>query len=264
MKTVPEAAWRVVLVEDNQQNRLFLEDCVHAHRQLLLAASFATLAPAQAWFREHDADLLLIDLGLPDGSGLTLMREVNQRWPACDMLVVSMFGDEENVVASIEAGAVGYVHKDDDAADIAETMLAVKQGASPISPMIARHLLRRMQPAATTAPPVARGVVPGASSALAASQAAAALADPGEGDIDDAQIVSLTRREQEVLEHIARGFSYAEIARLQGITVHTVQTYIKKLYGKLAVHSRSEAVFEANRLGLLDAFNASVGGAPRR
>jgi DNA-binding NarL/FixJ family response regulator len=254
MKTVLETVWRVVLVEDNQQNRLFLEDCVRAHRQLLLAASFATLAPARAWFREHDADLLLIDLGLPDGSGLTLMREVHQRWPACDMLVVSMFGDEENVVASIEAGAVGYVHKDDDAADIAETLLAVKQGASPISPMIARHLLRRMQPAATTAPPV----VSGAGSALAA-----ALADPGK-DIDDAQIVSLTRREQEVLEHIARGFSYAEIARLQGITVHTVQTYIKKLYGKLAVHSRSEAVFEANRLGLLDAFNASVGGAPRR
>ncbi|RZL11577.1 MAG: response regulator transcription factor [Rubrivivax sp.] len=264
MISVSEAVWRVVLVEDNQQNRLFLEDCVRAHRQLTLAASFATLAPAQAWFREHDADLLLIDLGLPDGSGLTLMRQVNQRWPACDMLVVSMFGDEENVVASIEAGAVGYVHKDDDAADIAETLLAVKQGASPISPMIARHLLRRMQPAAATAAPMVRGV-PGAGSALAASQAAAALASPGgEGDIDDAQIVSLTRREQEVLEHIARGFSYAEIARLQGITVHTVQTYIKKLYGKLAVHSRSEAVFEANRLGLLDAFNASVGGVPRR
>ena len=128
--------------------------------------------------------------------------------------------------------------------------------------MIARHLLRRMQPAAMAPAPVVRGV-PGGGSALAASQAAAALAEPG-GEGEDAQIVSLTRREQEVLEHIARGFSYAEIARLQGITVHTVQTYIKKLYGKLAVHSRSEAVFEANRLGLLDAFNASVGTAPRR
>jgi DNA-binding CsgD family transcriptional regulator len=66
--------------------------------------------------------------------------------------------------------------------------------------------------------------------------------------------VVLSRREQEVLEFIARGFSYAEIAKEQGITVHTVQTYIKKLYGKLAVHSRSEAVFEAHRLGLLNTF----------
>jgi DNA-binding NarL/FixJ family response regulator len=226
--------WRVAVVEDNHQTRQFLESCIQEHPHLILAASFASLRPAQDWFAQHTADLLLIDLGLPDGSGLTLMREVHQRWPACDMLVVSMFGDEENVVASIEAGAVGYVHKDDEAADIAQTLLAVKQGASPISPMIARHLLRRMQPQAVVAPqpePVA------------------------ETDVDG--IVSLTRREQEVLEYIARGFSYAEIARLQGITVHTVQTYIKKLYGKLAVHSRSEAVYEANRLGLLSAFNTA-------
>ena len=240
--------WRVVVVEDNHPHRQFLEDCVQAHAQLRLAASFATLAPASEWFTEHEADLLLIDLGLPDGSGLTLMRQVHQRWPACDMLVVSMFGDEENVVASIEAGAVGYVHKDDEAADIARTLLAVKQGASPISPMIARHLLRRMRPAA---PGVALDS-PQAEAADAPGPAAATGADGG--------LITLTRREQEVLEYIARGFSYAEIARQQGITVHTVQTYIKKLYGKLAVHSRSEAVFEANRLGLLNTFSFSAPG----
>ncbi|RZI80414.1 MAG: response regulator transcription factor [Rubrivivax sp.] len=215
----------VVVVEDNPQTCEFLVSCINAHPQLTVAASFATLASARQWFTRRGADLLLVDLGLPDGSGLTLMREVHARWPQCDMLVVSMFGDEVNVVASIEAGAVGYVHKDDEAADIAETLLAVKGGASPISPMIARHLLLRMRP---TAPEPAAAV----------SQAVAAVA--------------LSPREQEVLQHIARGLAYAEIARLQGVTVHTVQTHIKKLYGKLAVHSRSEAVFEANRLGLLN------------
>lgn len=246
MSIVP--AWRVVLVEDNQQTRTYLESCVQAHPQLELAASFATLEPALHWFEDQGADLLLVDLGLPDGSGLSLMRQVHPRWPSCDMLVVSMFGDEENVVASIEAGAVGYVHKDDDAADIAETLLAVKQGASPISPMIARHLLRRMQPEPASAD--LRVAEP--------SQASVTPAYPSTefaGPEPDAEVtITLTRREQEVLEFIARGFSYAEIARQQGITVHTVQTYIKKLYGKLAVHSRSEAVYEANRLGLLNAF----------
>jgi DNA-binding NarL/FixJ family response regulator len=175
---------------------------------------------------------------------------VRRQCPGCDMLVVSMFGDEENVVASIEAGAVGYVHKDDDAADIAETLKAVKQGASPISPMIARHLLRRMQPLrapASATPP----------EAVAASPVDVSVAKPGAAPADGGELESapvLSRREQEVLEYIARGFSYAEIAREQGITVHTVQTYIKKLYGKLAVHSRSEAVFQANRLGLLNTF----------
>lgn len=236
--------WRVVLVEDNQATRTFLESCVQAHPQLQLAASFGTLAPARAWFDQGPADLLLVDLGLPDGSGLDLMRDVRQRWPQCDMLVVSMFGDEANVLASIEAGAVGYVHKDDEAADIAETLLAVKRGASPISPMIARHLLRRMQPAMP------------AGAAHAAALSPQPIAPAASLQADAEATIVLSRREQEVLEFIARGFSYAEIARQQGITVHTVQTYIKKLYGKLAVHSRSEAVFEANRLGLLNSFGA--------
>ncbi len=249
MSAVLQDTWRVVLVEDNVDTRSFLESCVNGHPQLKLSASFATLAPARAWFEDNEADLLLVDLGLPDGSGLTLMREVRQRWPGCDMLVVSMFGDEENVLASIEAGAVGYVHKDDDAADIANTLLAVKAGASPISPMIARHLLRRLHPAAPAAGRAGTPKVQGA---------AAAGAKPGEPAAAAEAPVALSRREQEVLEFIARGFSYAEIARQQGITVHTVQTYIKKLYGKLAVHSRSEAVYEANRLGLLNFFNTQI------
>lgn len=237
-----QEVWSVVLVEDNQATRAFLETCVRGHGQLRLAASFATLASARDWFAQQGADLLLVDLGLPDGSGLDLMRDVRQRWPHCDMLVVSMFGDEENVLASIEAGAVGYVHKDDEAADIADTLLAVKRGASPISPMIARHLLRRMQPA------------PQAAQALTQAEPAVAVPQPLHPEASSP--IVLSRREQEVLEFIARGFSYAEIARQQGITVHTVQTYIKKLYGKLAVHSRSEAVYEANRLGLLNHFGS--------
>ncbi len=252
MTSATNPVYSVVVVEDIHQSRLFLDACIQAHERLSLAASFETLAAAQAWFENKTADLLLIDLGLPDGSGLNLMRQVHRQWPTCDMLVVSMFGDEANVIASIEAGAVGYVHKDDEAADIAETLLAVKNGASPISPMIARHLLRRMRPEALPA------------AAVSTSSSLAALASPGEGKMSAP--VSLSRREQEVLEHIARGFSYMEIARLQGITVHTVQTYIKKLYGKLAVHSRSEAVYEANRLGLLNTFNAGIvpGGAALR
>ena len=72
----------------------------------------------------------------------------------------------------------------------------------------------------------------------------------GVGDVDIGSLIKF-HREQEVLELIARGFSYAEIARLKSVSVHTVQTHIKNLYGKLAVHSKSEAVYEATRMGLL-------------
>ncbi|MEH3085335.1 MAG: LuxR C-terminal-related transcriptional regulator [Xylophilus ampelinus] len=107
------------------------------------------------------------------------------------------------------------------------TLLDVKAGASPISPMIARCVLARYRSLqADAAPEAVPAAVPGAPALLSG-------------------------REQEVLQLIARGFSYAEIARLKDLRVSTVQTHIKNLYGKLAVHSKSEAVFEATRLGLL-------------
>jgi DNA-binding NarL/FixJ family response regulator len=149
--------------------------------------------------------------------------------------VISMFGDEDNVLASIEAGALGYIHKDSAPNDIAQTILEMIAGASPISPMIARKVLAKYASSKAAIPEAA--VVP----QPVAKKEAAELLHPA----------LLSPREQEVLGLIARGFSYSEIARLQGVTVHTVQTHIKNLYAKLSVHSKNEAVFEASRLGLL-------------
>lgn len=222
--------WRVVLLEDDADMRSFFESCVNAHPALELAASFGMLAPARAWFaqlqpRQHAADVLLADLALPDGHALELLREVVATRPGCDVLVISVFGDEDTVIGCIEAGAVGYIQKDATPADVAQIIVDVKQGASPISPMIARKLLTRLHQNGLreVATPV-RAAVPH---------------------------TLLTPRETEVLELIARGYSYAEIARLQSVSMHTVQGHIKNLYSKLAVHSRGEAVFEAGRMGLL-------------
>ena len=220
--------WRVVLLEDDTNTRTFFEACVTAHPMLALTASFATLTETRTWFETNTADVLLTDLSLPDGHGLSLIRDVARRHPACEILVVSVFGDEESVLACVEAGAVGYIHKDSRPADVAQVILDVKHGASPISPMIARRLLERLRQVA------ARPAVP--------------VAPDSHG--------VLTGRESEVLELVARGYAYAEIARLQGISMHTVQSHIKHLYAKLAVHSRSEAVFEASRLGLLGSLRA--------
>ena len=217
-------AWRVVLLEDDTDTRTFFEACVVAHPRLMLAASFATLAAARAWFEANTADVLLTDLSLPDGHRLALIRDVARQQPACEILVVSVFGDEESVLACVEAGAVGYIHKDSRPADVAQVILDVKHGASPISPMIARKLLERLR----RAPSAAAAVTP-----------------------RDPDIAALTPRESDVLELVARGYAYAEIARLQGVSMHTVQSHIKNLYAKLAVHSRSEAVFEASHMGLL-------------
>lgn len=237
--------WRVLVVEDDSLMRDFFAASVVRCPALHLAAAVGTVAEARAWL-DHDAaalDVLLTDLGLPDGSGLDVIRHAIALNPVCEPLVISMFGDEDNVLASIEAGALGYIHKDSTPDDIAQTILDMRAGASPISPMIARRVLSKYR-------------FDKACSTLAAADhetATVKSAVNGEAMASDAtgHRGVLSPREQEVLFLISRGFSYVEIARLQVLSVHTVQTHIKRLYAKLSVHSKSEAVFEATRMGLL-------------
>ncbi len=220
--------WRVLVVDDDAEVRDFVAASIAACAELELAASLGTVAQARDWLNDpvQRVDVLLTDLGLPDGSGLELIRLASRRLPPCEAMVISVFGDDENVLASIEAGALGYLHKDETPANIAQTIVDLKRGASPISPMVARRVLAKYRALRSSAPPPQP--VP-----------------------DAAAVGLLTPREQEVLELFARGFSYAEIARLQSLSVHTVRTHVKNLYAKLAVHSKNEAVFEATQMGLL-------------
>lgn len=228
--------WKVLVVEDDRRARDFFCECVRRSPELELVGCFGSLTPAMQWVREpgNEIDVLLVDLGLPDGSGLELIRTATEYQPRCESLVVSMFADEENVLASIEAGALGYIHKDSAPDDIARVIVDMKRGCSPISPMIARRVLERYRGRHGDA---RRGPVRDF--------------EPGPAPQGPASAVALSDREREVLDLIARGFSYAEVAKLEHISVDTVRSHIKHLYGKLAVHSRSEAVFEATRMGIL-------------
>lgn len=229
--------WQVLIVEDDPQMRTFFAASVRRSAQLRLVCSVGSVSEAKALLDDDDqtVDVLLTDLGLPDGSGLEIIRHARLRHPNCEALVISMFGDEDNVLASIEAGALGYIHKDAAPDDIATTILEMKAGASPISPMIARRVLSKylsMQSNSGMAPLIASG------SAI-------------KKEASDGGKSLLSRREQEVLELVSRGFSYSEIADQKNLSVHTIQTHIKSLYGKLEVHSKMEAVVEATRMGLL-------------
>jgi DNA-binding NarL/FixJ family response regulator len=235
--TRKQSVWRVLVVEDDVQMREFFSASVARCGQLELLASVGSVAEAKAWLDDdtHTVDVLLTDLGLPDGSGLDVIRHAVRLHPQCEPLVISMFGDEDNVLASIEAGALGYIHKDSTPDDIAQTILDMRQGASPISPMIARRVLSKYRSAQSAKP---------------------AIVDKPERAEEPPPVLTAQRgvlspREQEVLALVARGFSYLEIAKLENLSVHTVQTHIKNLYVKLSVHSKNEAVFEATRMGLL-------------
>lgn len=215
----------VLIVEDDIKFRDAFAHAVRSAGDMQLLGTADDLPAGIAALDALRPDVLLVDLGLPGGSGIALLRHASATQPACDCMVVTVFGDEQHVLTAIEAGATGYLLKDTRAADVAEQIRVLRAGGSPISPVIARRLLTRF-----AAPPM-----------VAASGPVAAL--PGDA--------TLSAQERQVLTLSAKGYSYDEIARLMAVSRHTVTTYVKRSYRKLQVHSKTEAVYEARRLGLV-------------
>lgn len=218
---MPKAAETVtvLLVEDDPHTRAHLARAVEAHPRLRLLGAAGSCADAHALLRSEPPEVLLTDLGLPDGSGIDLIRVLRQVRSDALALVVTVFGDESHVIASLEAGAHGYLLKDGSQEEIGVALDELLDGGSPISAPIARYLLKRFHD----------------------------TADPPR----QAEAPRLTTRETEVLELIVKGFSYGEIARLLEISSHTVTTHVRHIYEKLRVRSRGEAVYEAFSLGLV-------------
>lgn len=227
LSAAPEADIRVLLVEDDPATSVRLQNALASLPGIQVMAACAQRASACEWLAAHEPDVLLCDLGLPDGSGIDVIRHARRLHPRCDCMVITMFGDEANVLASIAAGATGYLLKDESDDNLRASVLELRAGGSPMSPVIARKVITRLRSAS----------VPG-------------IPAQGAPGMD----VTLSARETEVLDLISRGYTYAETAGHLAISVHTVQAHIKNIYGKLAVNSRTEAVFEAHKLGLLKTF----------
>ncbi len=208
---------RLLLVEDDRPTRLRLAAALSADPAFVIDEA-GTLAEARAAIAAEMPNILITDLHLPDGHGADLIREVRAHYPAMETLVVSVLCDEANVVAAITAGASGYILKDALPEDIASSVHDVLRGHSPVSGAIARYILRQVQ-----------------------------ADDP----MPKSDAPRLTKREIDILWGIAKGFTYAEIADQLGISRKTVPNYIKNVYRKLEVRSRSEAVFEAVQQGLI-------------
>jgi DNA-binding NarL/FixJ family response regulator len=211
----------VAIVEDDP---VFFE----RFRMLVADAPELTLCGAARSFHDGHrmicntpADVYMIDLGLPGGPGTDLIRLANARHPGCDVLVVTVFGDDDHVLGSIAAGANGYLLKDSSAGQLIDCIKLMRDGGSPITPSIARKLLNRFQ-----------------------RPSAAADGGPPEAS-------PLTARQAEILRLLAKGARFADIAQTLGISAHTVTAHVRNIYQKLEVTSRGEAVFEARQRQLI-------------
>jgi DNA-binding NarL/FixJ family response regulator len=213
----------VLIVEDEPELLHRFSAALLAEERLHLIAAVSSGAAALAVLSTSTPDVVLLDLGLPDIDGIVVIRHVMQHCPECDVLVVTMFSDDDHAFAALEAGATGYLLKDVGLERIAASIHELRGGGAPISPSIARRVLARMRTAMPADAP--------------AGQAAAASV--------------LTPREIELLKLTAKGLSFEKVGELLGISPHTVVAHVKKIYRKLAVHSRTEAVYEATQMGLL-------------
>jgi DNA-binding NarL/FixJ family response regulator len=198
----------VVLVEDDPAHRERFREHLALDERLRLVGEFANAQSAIEAIPPLCPDVALVDIGLPDKSGFEVIGHIHRVAPATDIMVVSVFGGERNLLRAIEAGATGYLLKDAMPPDFIGAIHALRAGESPISPSLARHLLKRFQ------------------------------SDPAHGAEADA----LTAREVDIIERIAQGASIAEIGERLFISPHTVKTHVKNIYRKLEAHTRLQAV----------------------
>jgi len=208
----------VLIVDDDLRLRASFARAVRGAVDLRLVGEADDLPEGLRLLEAMQPEVLLVDIGLPSGSGLELIRHAAKCSPHCNVMVVTVFAEEQLVVKCIEAGATGYLLKGSSPQDIVTQIRLLVAGGSPISPTIARRLLRRFT--------VNRSV-----------------ADNSPG---------LSTQELAVLSMSAKGYSYDEIAHLLKLSGHTVETYVKRIYRKLQVHSKTAAVYEARKLGLVD------------
>lgn len=212
--------WRVAIIEDDPNLLDHFIAIVSGVVDLDLAGVASSVEDARKLFRLKP-DLFLVDIGLPDGSGLDLVPDIKEALDA-KVLIVTSFGDRQTVVTAIRAGADGYLLKDSSVDEIIDGIEVTLAGGAPVSATAAVYLLERLRNSDELVEP----------------------AEPGED-------VELKEREIELLNLFARGLSYKEAASAMGIAPLTINNYVKSIYSKLAVHSRSEAVYEALKTGQL-------------
>ncbi|HSB25720.1 MAG TPA: response regulator transcription factor [Burkholderiaceae bacterium] len=209
----------ILLLEDLPEIRIWLKALVMQVFPSAQIVECARVHDALAQVSAQKFDLALIDLGLPDGSGVDVVSALRESQPDAQSVIVTIHDDDDHLFPALQAGAYGYILKEQSRELITEQLQRISQGEPPLSPSIARKVIAYF----------------------------AAQAKPQANALPHVQ---LTERESEVLLRVAKGFTLPEIGVQLGLSRHTIADYVKQIYRKLNVSSRAEAALEAQRLGL--------------
>ena len=217
----------ILLLEDLPEIRAWLRALVMQVFPGSTVVESARVHDALQQVGAHRFDLAMIDLGLPDGSGVKVVQALREAQPETQSVVVTIHDDDDHLFPALQAGAFGYLLKEQSREQLAEQLQRIAQGEPPLSPSIARRMISYFS-----------------------AQANKPLIQPQQTPDQLMPNVQLTEREREVLLRVAKGFTLPEIGVQLGLSRHTIADYVKQIYRKLNVSSRAEAALEAQRLGL--------------
>lgn len=206
----------VLVLEDHPETRDWLCRIINQAFTQANISQASSQAQARQLLATKKFDLALIDLNLPDGNGVDIIREISRQSPSTYCVVATIFDDDDYLFPALEAGAQGYLLKEQTANEFIHSLQGIIRGEPPISPAIARKMIQHFH------------------------------STQQQSDKQD-----LSDREKEILGAIAKGLSRNEAAEILGITSNTVASHLKSIYGKLNVSNRAQATLEALKLGLV-------------
>lgn len=215
---------KLILVENDAGLRLRLQRTLEGQPDIHLIGAATTKREADLLIAQFPFQMLIADLDLPDGFGLELIRKTAAEHTDVDIMVLADSNDDPHVVSAIESGATGYVLKNEIETSLVSAIRLLAAGGSPVSPTVAKSVLRALRTYTNHSI---------------------------EKTPANLQSNPLSERETEILQLLAKGMSFSEIGEILTISPHTVTAHIKKIYRKLQVHSRGEAVYEAAQMGLI-------------